>query len=288
MAQACALLDVGRGAYYRAQAPQAAGAPETGRGAEATAPEAGALVAAIEEILTEFPGYGYPRVTKQLQRVGWEVNHKRIYRVMGDAALLQRGKRERRVRTTQSDPELPVYPHLLADRGWRRLTRPDEAWGADLTYVRLGQEFCYLAVLLDLYTRRVVGWQVAADLGTEGPLGALEQALSERQPAPGWIHHSDRGSQYGSAAYVLRLAAAGARISMTGVGAPKENAPVERLMRTVKEEEVNLQEYRNLREAQAGLGHFLGAVYNVKRLHTALGYRAPAEFEALITAGVLG
>ncbi len=202
-----------------------------------------AWVAAIEAIIADFPGYGYPRVTKQRQRTGWEVHHQRIYRVMGDAALLHRQPRERRVRTTQSDhPELPVYPNLLADRGWRRLTRPDEAWGADLTYVRLGEEFCYLAVLLDLYTRRVVGWQVAADLSTEGPLGALEQALSARQPAPGWIHHSERGSQYASAGSGWRLDAAGARISLSGVGAPKENAPVERLMRTVKEEEVNLQE----------------------------------------------
>ncbi len=166
MAQACALLDVGRGSYYRAQAPREA---EAGEGATADPdPGEAAWVAAIEEIIAEFPGYGYPRMTQPRQRAGWEVHHQRMYRVMGDAALLQRGKRERRVRTTQSDPELPVYPHLLADRGWRRLTRPDEAWGADLTYVRLGEEFCYLAVLLDLYTRRVVGWQVAADLSTEG------------------------------------------------------------------------------------------------------------------------
>ncbi len=157
----------GRGAYHRAQAPREA---EAGEGATADPdPGEAAWVAAIEAIIAELPGYGYPRVTKQRQRTGWEVKHQRIYRVMGDAALLQRGKRERRVRTTQSDPELPVYPNLLADRGWRRLTRPDEAWGADLTYVRLGEEFCYLAVLMDLDTRRVVGWQVAADLGAAGP-----------------------------------------------------------------------------------------------------------------------
>jgi putative transposase len=278
LAQACAVLSVGRGSYYRQRV-------ERCRSADAPDPEELALRAAIEQVVLAFPGYGYPRVTHQLQRDGFAVNHKRVYRLMREGGLLQKRKRGQ-VRTTDSEHGWPIYPNLLPTCGWRQLMRPNEAWGADLTYVRLGEGFCYLSVLLDLFSRRIVGWNLAESLEAEGALMALEMALAERRPEAGWIHHSDRGVQYACRGYVQRLKEAQARISMTAVGAPKENAPTERWMRTVKEEEVDLQEYGSFAEAKRGIERFIQDVYNRRRLHSALGYRPPSEFEELFAAGV--
>jgi transposase InsO family protein len=241
------------------------------------------LAAAVEALVLAHPGYGRPRVTRHLRREGWRVNPKRIYRVLREGGWWQVRKR-RRVRTTNSEHAYRRYPNLLANCGWRGLTRPDEAWGADLTYVRLGDGFCYLAVVLDLYSRKVVGWDLARSLEADGALRALEQALARRQPPADWIHHSDRGVQYACHAYVNRLQAAGARISMCATGEPKENAVVERVMRTLKEEEIDLQEYRSFPEAQREIGRFIEEVYNRKRLHSALGYRTPSECEACFAA----
>jgi putative transposase len=276
LAQACAVLAIGRGSYYRKQGEPCPAA---------AAPAELALRAAIEQVVLTFPGYGYPRVTRQLQRDGWGVNHKRVYRLMREAGLLQERKRGA-VRTTDSEHGWPIYPNLLPERGWRQLTRPDEAWGADLTYVRLGGGFCYLAVLLDLFSRRIVGWNLSESLEAEGALSALAMALAQRRPEAGWIHHSDRGVQYACRSYVQRLREAEAQISMTAVGAPKENAPTERWMRTIKEEEVDLQEYGSFAQARREIGRFIEDVYNRRRLHTALGYRPPNEFEELFAAGV--
>jgi transposase InsO family protein len=278
LAQACALLNLGRGSYYRQKATPDGAPQEPGR-------EEAALRTAIEQVVLAFPGYGYPRVTRQLQRDGWAVNHKRIYRLMGEVGVLQPRKRGQ-VRTTDSEHGWPIYPNLLPECGWRKLVRPDEAWGADLTYVRLGAGFCYLAVLLDLFSRRVVGWHLSESLEAAGALTALEMALAGRRPAAGWIHHSDRGVQYACREYVQRLKAAQARISMAAVGAPRQNAPTERWMRTIKEEEVDLQEYGSLAEAKREIGRFIEEVYNRRRLHSALGYHPPSEFEELFAAGV--
>lgn len=278
LSQACAVLELGRGALYRSRHPQYSGpGPALGDGE---------LLEAIEAILLAFPGYGYPRVTEQLRRDGWVVNHKRVQRVMGEADLLQKRRRQR-VRTTDSRHEWAVFPNLLSGCRWRELTGPDQAWAADLTYVRLPAEFCYLAVIVDLFSRRVVGWNLGQTLEATVALAALERALGERQPPAGWIHHSDRGVQYACGAYIRRLQAAEARISMTRVGAPRENAPTERLIRTVKEEEVALQEYRSFTEAEGSIRRFLEDVYNTKRLHSALGYRPPSEFEELFAAGLI-
>jgi len=195
----------------------------------------GPLLEAIEHVVEAFPGYGYRRVTRHLQREGWLVNHKRVLRVMGEAGLLVR-RRRRFVRTTDSRHSLPVFPNLLPECGWRKLTAPNQAWAADITYVRLGMGFCYLAVLLDAFSRRVVGWAVHHSLDARLSLQALDAALRLRQPDPGWIHHSDRGVQYACHVYVKRLRLAGARISMTAVGSPRDNAQAERFMRTIKEE----------------------------------------------------
>jgi transposase InsO family protein len=282
LAAACAVLELGRGSYYRALGQQASAEP-LGRRADE---EEVALRGALEQVVLEFPGYGHLRVTKQLQRQGFRVNHKRVYRLMQEAGWLHVPKRGR-VRTTDSDHGFPIYPNLLPACGWRGLTAPNQAWGADLTYVRLGEGFCYLAVLLDLFSRRIVGWDLSESLEADGALAALEMALASRQPGAGWIHHSDRGVQYACRAYVQRLKQAEAKISMAAVGAPKENAPTERWMRTVKEEEVDLEEYRYFCEAKQGIGRFIEEVYNQKRLHSALGYRPPSEFEEIFAAGVL-
>ncbi|HEU0072432.1 MAG TPA: IS3 family transposase [Dehalococcoidia bacterium] len=272
--RACALLDVSRSELYRERPQDAPSAPET------------ALVAAIEAVVLEWPAYGYRRVTAALQRDGWEVNHKRVLRLMrAQGWLCQR--RRRWAPTTQSGHGLAVYPNLLADRGWRRLTAVNQAWLADLTYIRLPQGFCYLAAILDAYSRRVVGWSLAETLDASIAVAALEQALAERCPPPGWVHHSDRGVQYACDEYVTRVLDAGGRPSMTAVASPRENAPAESFMRTLKHEEVYLQEYRDFAEARAALGPFIEEVYNQKRLHSSLGYRPPREFEELLTAGIL-
>jgi transposase InsO family protein len=282
LAAACAVLDLGRGSYYRQLGQQASEGPPARSGSQEEEP----LRTALEQVVLAFPGYGHLRVTKQLQREGFRVNHKRVYRLMQAGGWLHVRSRGR-VRTTDSAHGFPIYPNLLPDCGWRRLTAPDQAWGADITYVRLEAGFCYLAVLLDLYSRRIVGWDLSESLEAQGALAALERALDNRQPGAGWIHHSDRGVQYACREYVRRLKQAEARISMAAVGAPKENAPTERWMRTVKEEEVDLEEYRDFREAKQAIDRFIEEVYNRKRLHSALGYRPPSEFEEIFAAGVL-
>ena len=280
--RACALLGLNRGSHYRHADASGAERPMSDRPKESSL----SLRAAVERVILEFPGYGYRRVTKHLQREGWNVNRKRVLRVMREESLLCQLKR-RWTKTTDSKHGWRVYPNRLADRGWRRLTGLDEAWVADLTYIRLGGEFVYLATVMDAYSRRVLGWCLARTLEAELALTALEQALAQRQPQPGWIHHSDRGVQYACAAYVERLEAAGACVSMAAKGSPLENAQAERLFRTLKEEEVYLQEYETFEEAEASIGRFIEEVYNRKRLHSSLGYRPPCEFEELTLTGAL-
>lgn len=271
LSRACQLFGLARSDYYRQPVvPQ----PEDD------------LLDAIEGVVLACPGYGYRRVTQQLQRDGWEVNHKRILRLLREAGLLCRQKK-RWVQTTQSEHGLATYPNLLPHQGWRTLTAPNQAWVADLTYIRLPGEFCYLAALLDAYSRRVVGWHLARTLEAAVALAALEQALQERRPPTDWIHHSDRGVQYACRDYVERLRAAGARISMTAPGSPRENAQVESFFSTLKREAVALADYRTFAEAERDIGHFIAAVYNQKRLHSALGYLPPDEFEARCAASAL-
>jgi putative transposase len=245
-----------------------------------------ALREAIERVVLEFPGYGYRRVTHHLQRAGWAVNHKRVLRVMHQESLLCHLQRHW-VRTTDSEHGLRVYPNLLSNAGWRTLTGINQAWAADLTYVRLAREFCYLAAILDAYSRRVVGWHLSRQIDAALAVAALEKALAARQPAAGWIHHSDQGVQYACRDYVQLLEGAQARISMAAKGTPRENAQVESFMRTLKHEEVYLHDYETFEDAEPSIGHFIERVYNEKRLHSSLGYRPPSEFEELLATGQL-
>jgi putative transposase len=238
--------------------------------------EAMALRDAIEQIALAFPGYGYRRVTKQLTRDGWTVNHKRVLRIMREESLLCQLKRHF-VSTTDSTHGYRRYPNRLKELTIDRL---DQVWVADITYIRLPTSFVYLATLLDAYSRRCVGWHLAPTIDTGLTLTALEQALRTRQPTAGLVHHSDQGVQYASSAYVARLEAVGIEISMAAVGNPYENAQAESFFKTLKREEVYLNDYQSLAEAKANLAQFIDDVYNTKRLHSSLGYRPPAEFEA--------
>lgn len=259
----CALTGTSRTWYYTRPTP------------EETAARDAALRDAIERLVLEFPGYGYRRVTKALQRAGWSINHKRVLRVMREESLLCQLERHF-VATTRSDHDLTTYPNLLAGHG---LTGPDQAWVADLTYIRLPTSFVYLACLLDAWSRRCIGWRLARQIDTTVTLAALERAVRDRGPATGFIHHSDRGVQYASAAYVTRLTEVGARISMSAAGNPYDNAKAESFFKTLKREEVYLNHYDSFADAEANLARFIDDVYNAKRLHSSLGYRPPIEFE---------
>ncbi len=234
---------------------------------------------AIERLCLSFPGYGYRRVTAQLRRDGWMVNRKRVLRVMREESLLCRLQKAFRPPSPGSTRQ--AYPNLLKGV---ELTVLDQAWVVDITYIRLPQGFVYLACVLDAFSRRCIGWHLSKDIDTALTLCALNNALAARQPAPGLIHHSDRGVQYASGEYVARLTAVGALISMSAAGCPYDNAKAESFFKTLKKEEVYLNQYQNFEEALENIGAFLDDVYNVKRLHSSLGYLPPAEFEEALVA----
>lgn len=246
------------------------------RGASAEKRQADAdLRDRLEEIAVRFPRYGYRRMTAQLQREGFAVNHKRVLRLMRESDLLVKARRKWPC-TTDSRHGLGVWPNLY------RQARPagiNQVWVADLTYLRLRWEFAYLAVILDAFSRRVVGYALSGSLQASLTVGALKAALRDRCPPPGCLHHSDRGVQYACDEYVALLSGAGFRISMSRRGNPFDNAQAESFFKTLKWEEVNLTEYRNLEEARAAIPAFIEGIYNRERLHSALGYRSPVEFE---------
>jgi putative transposase len=229
----------------------------------------------IQRIALEWPCYGWRRVRVELRRRGWTVNHKRVRRIMREDNLLCL-RRRKFVVTTDSNHNLLVYPNLA---GELVLTGINQLWVADITYIRLEAEFVYWAVVLDAYSRRVIGWELDRTLEDDLSLAALRMALRSRTPAPGLMHHSDRGIQYASGDYTDLLKDNKILISMSRQGNPYDNATCESFMKTLKYEEVYRQEYRDLSEARASVEQFMGKVYNQKRLHSALGYRPPVEFE---------
>lgn len=232
----------------------------------------------IERIILAFPGYGYRRVTRALHREGQTINHKRVLRIMQQESLLCHLKKRFVIQTTDSRHGLPVYPNELAGL---ELCAPDQAWVADLTSIRLRNAFVYLACILDAFSRRCVGWHLSHEMTTSLTLAALKQAITILRPPPGLIHHSDRGVQYASRAYTDHLKGIGARISMSSRSNPYDNAKAETFFKTLKQEEVYLKDYQSFADAQTNLTVFIEQVYNQKRLHSSLGYRPPAEFEAI-------
>jgi transposase InsO family protein len=232
---------------------------------------------AIQRIALEFPCYGRPRISAELKKRGWkDVGHRRVGRIMREDNLLCLRKRKFTVMTTNSNHDRALYPNLARDL---ILSGMNQLWVADITYIRLEMEFVYLAVILDAFSRRVIGWALERTLEDELTLAALRIALERRHPGPGLVHHSDRGVQYASLDYTGLLKQQRITISMSRKGNPYDNAFCESFMKTLKYEEVYRQEYRDLAEARASIERFVEKVYNGKRLHSALDYHSPVEFE---------
>jgi transposase InsO family protein len=230
----------------------------------------------MQRIALRWPAYGYRRVHAELLRQGWTVNHKRVLRLLRVDNLLCVRRRKFLLGTTDSKHGLPIYPNVAAGMV---LTSINQLWVADITYIRLQWEFVYLAVVLDAFSRRCIGWALRRNLESALVLEALRMALMRRRPRPGLVHHSDRGVQYASRDYTTQLQQHGIRISMSRLATPYDNARAESFMKTLKYEEVYRTEYRDLEEARALIQQFLEKVYNQQRLHSALGYRPPLEFE---------
>jgi putative transposase len=239
------------------------------------------LEADMQLVAGQFPTYGTRRMTHELRRPPYRyaINRKRVQRIMRERGWLRAVKRAK-CRTTNSDHPYPRYPNRVEGL---RVARPNQVWVCDITYIRLGNGFVYLAVIMDVFTRAIRGWNLSRNLDTSLTLGALHTALQAHTPE---IHHSDQGVQYASSEYVQVLQQQHVLISMAAVGKPEENGYAERLMKTIKEEEVDLSDYRDFADAECQIKRFLEDVYMTKRIHSSLGYLTPAEFEAALRSPV--
>lgn len=265
--QLCQLVGVSRCGYYRYLQHSA------------TVQECDPARSEIQQICAEYPSYGYRRVSQELHRRGSCVNHKRVLALMRKENLLCRPKR-RWVRTTDSRHGFRVYPNLARTM---TVTHPNQLWVADITYIRLVHGFAYLAVVLDAFSRRAIGWAISSRIDAKLSLAALTMALSSRVVTPGLVHHSDQGVQYASSDYVALLVSKNIAISMSRKGNPYDNALAESFIKTLKTEEVYLNEYNTIIDAQCNIEHFIERVYNQKRLHSSLRYKTPIEIEAQYT-----
>jgi putative transposase len=262
----CAAAGVSRASYYRDWARTAPGREET------------ALRDLVQRLSLENRRYGYRRIAQLVRREGWAANHKRIARIRQEDNLLALRRPAFRPATTDSAHAYVRWPNLVRKLV---LTEVNQLWVADITYVRLDEAFVYLAVVLDVFSRKVVGWALADHLRAELAIEALDKALADRDVAgAGLIHHSDQGVQYACGDYIDRLLAAGVRPSMSLPGRPWDNAFAESFMKTLKVEEVDGSAYRDLDDAKTHIGQFIDTVYNRQRLHSALRYLSPEEFEA--------
>jgi len=260
----CRLAEVSRAGFYRHWKRRE---PRT---------EQTELRARIQSIvLAHRRHYGYRRVLHELRNQGWAVNHKRVARLMAEDNLLCLRKR-RFVATTDSGHDLRVYLNLAA---YMELTGINQLWVADLTYIRLAEEFLYLALVLDAFSRLVVGWALDEELDAGVAVAALRQALDLRQPPPGLVHHSDRGVQYACRAYLDLLREHGIQPSMSRAANPYDNAKCESFIKTLKQEEIYTRQYRDRAHLEAHIGEFIERYYNRRRLHSALDYRSPEAFE---------
>lgn len=260
----CQLAGVARSRYYRSVNSTVTDKPEEMK-----------LRKEIQHICLSMPRYGYRRVTAELRRRDSRVNHKCVLRLMREGNLLCLRKK-RWIRTTDSSHGYRVYPNLTQGL---RATHPNQLWIADITYVRLVREFVYVAVILDAFSRRVIGWALSRHIDTQLSLHALTMALNTRPVMPGLIHHSDQGVQYAAREYTGLLKDHSIAISMSRKGNPYDNATAESFIKTLKYEEVHLNEYETFDDAYENIGHFIDDLYNLKRLHSALGYKPPIEFE---------
>jgi putative transposase len=262
----CALAGISRTGYYRHWRASRPKQEET------------ALRERIQQLALDNRHYGYRRLTALLKREGWAVNHKRVLRIARQDNLLCLRRRRFAPATTQSDHRFKIWPNLAPKL---TPTALDQLWVADITYIRLDEEFVYLAVVIDAFSRRVIGWELADHLRAQLALAALRMALASRTVKPGLIHHSDRGIQYACPAYIRVLEHHKMQPSMSRAGCPYDNAMAESFMKTFKKEEVDATEYRDQDHARQAISAFLETVYNRQRLHSALDYQTPVEYEAV-------
>jgi len=267
ISSACQALDIARSTFYRY------------RDYDPFADNDTDLRDHIQKTALQWPSYGYRRITAELRRQGVTANRKLVLRLMREDNLLCLRKQRFKIFTTDSRHGLPIYANLAKDMV---LTHCDQLWVSDITYIRLGREFVYLAVVIDAYSRKVIGWALSRRIDAALAIAALDMALQDRRPMPETlVHHSDRGSQYASAEYIARLTDRQIAVSMSRKGTPQDNAFAESFIKTLKYEEVYMTEYANIAQASDQIGHFLEEVYNKKRLHSALGYLPPVEFETV-------